>query len=83
MKNESDFLHGKRGSVLNTKNKTRVTMYLDNDVLEAFRSKADEVGKGYQTLINDTLREHASGSEPIDAKVIRKIIREELKRTGT
>jgi len=83
MKNGSDFSDGKQGAVLSTKNKTRVTMYLDNDVLDAFRGKADELGKGYQTLINETLRERITGSEPIDAKSIRKIIREELKRTGT
>ena len=83
MKNESNFSNGKQGAVLGTKNKTRVTMYLDNDVLDAFRGKADELGKGYQTLINETLRERISGSEPVDAKAIRKIIREELKRTGT
>jgi uncharacterized protein (DUF4415 family) len=83
MKNENDFSNGKQGAVLGTKNKTRVTMYLDNDVLDAFRGKADELGKGYQTLINETLRERITGSEPIDAKSIRKIIREELKRTGT
>ncbi len=83
MKKKHDFSGGKRGAVLGAKNKTRVTMYLDNDVLDAFRDKAEEIGKGYQTLINETLRERLTGEGPVDAKAIRKIIREELKRTGT
>ena len=83
MKKEPDFSNGKRGAVLSAKSKTRVTIYLDNDVLDAFRDKAGELGKGYQTLINQTLRESITGEGPIDAKAIRRIIREELKRTGT
>lgn len=83
MKKKHDFSAGKRGAVLGAKNKTRVTMYLDNDVLDAFRDKAEEIGKGYQTLINETLRESLTGEGPVDANAIRKIIREELKRTGT
>lgn len=82
MKKDYDFSSGKRGSVLGTKGKTRVTMYLDNDVLEAFRTRAEKEGKGYQTLINESLREYLN-EKPLDAKALRKIIREELKRTGT
>lgn len=37
--------------------KTRVTMYLDNDVLIRFRDAAESEGVGYQTLINQALRE--------------------------
>ena len=37
--------------------KTRVTMYLDNDVLIRFREAAESEGVGYQTLINQALRE--------------------------
>jgi uncharacterized protein (DUF4415 family) len=36
--------------------KTRITIYLDDEVLEQFRQLANECGKGYQTLINATLR---------------------------
>ena len=36
--------------------KTRVTMYLDNDVLIRFREAAESEGVGYQTLINQALR---------------------------
>lgn len=82
MKTDYDFSKGKRGSVLGTKGKTRVTMYLDDDVLEAFRARAEKEGKGYQTLINESLRKYLN-EKPLDAKALRKIIREELRRTGT
>jgi len=57
-------------------------MYLDKDVVEAFRDRADQLGKGYQTLINEALREYL-GAETLNVRTLRKIIREELNRTGT
>jgi uncharacterized protein (DUF4415 family) len=38
------------------KRKTRITIYLDDEVLEEFRSLSEQCGKGYQTLINAALR---------------------------
>jgi uncharacterized protein (DUF4415 family) len=38
------------------KRKTRITIYLDDEVLDAFRSRAELTGTGYQTLINAALR---------------------------
>ena len=38
------------------KGKTRITIMLDNDLLMAFRAKAEAEGTGYQTLINQALR---------------------------
>ncbi len=38
------------------KRKTRITIYLDDEVLEQFRSLSEQCGKGYQTLINAALR---------------------------
>ncbi len=38
------------------KRKTRITIYLDDEVLETFRSLSEQSGKGYQTLINAALR---------------------------
>ncbi len=79
MKQEYDFSKGKRGPVLRSEGKTRVTMYLDNEVIEAFRAKSDEAGRGYQTLINDALRECvAKTAKPLDARTLRRILREEL-----
>ncbi len=82
MKAEYDFSKGKRGAVLKSKGKTRITMYVDNDVLATFRQRGDDSGRGYQTLINDALRHHLQKSRrPVDAKTLRRIIREELKTT--
>ena len=83
MRKEYDFGKGKRGPVAKNAGKTRITIYLDNDIIGAFREKGDELGRGYQTLINDALREALSKTEPaVDAKTLRRIIREELKKVG-
>ncbi len=83
MKKEYDFSQGKRGPVLRQKGKTRITIYLDDDVLDAFRERADRAGSGYQTMINQTLRESLGKSAtPLDEKTLRKVLREELRATG-
>ena len=83
MRKEYDFSEGKRGPVVKNTGKTRITIYLDDDIITAFREKGDKLGRGYQTLINDALREVLSNSDSVvDAKVLRRIIREELKKTG-
>lgn len=58
--------------------KSRITIMLDNDLLLAFRARAEAEGIGYPTLINQTLRA-AVGSRPVDEETLRKVIREELK----
>lgn len=79
MKNEYDFSKGKRGAVVSPKGKTRITIYLDDEVLDGFRLTAERSGKGYQTLINDALRAHQGvGGKPLTAKQVREIVREEL-----
>ena len=83
MKKEYDFKGAKRGPVIATKGKTRITIYLDDDLLKEFRDRADSSGSGYQTLINQALREYLGKSrQPIDARTLRRILREELERTG-
>ena len=62
MKKEYDFSRGKRGAVTPRKGKTRITIYLDDSVLEEFRERADSMGRGYQTMINEALREYLGGS---------------------
>ncbi len=82
MKKEYDFSKGKRGAVLKSRGKTRITIHLDDDVIEAFRVKAEAAGRGYQTLINDALRQYLSSeSKPVDSKTLRRILREELNKT--
>lgn len=58
-------------------------MYLDDQVIAAFRDRADAEGRGYQTMINEALREYlGQAREPVDAETIRRIVREELRKTG-
>ncbi len=83
MKKEYDFSRGKRGPVLRPGGKTRITMYLDDDVLEEFRERADRAGSGYQTMINQALRDYLGESAtPLDEQTLRKVLREELRATG-
>jgi len=83
MKKEYDFSKGKRGAVIPQPGKTRITIYLDNDVLEEFRERADSQGRGYQTMINDALREFlGKARQPVDARTLRRILREELRKAG-
>jgi len=42
--------------------KSRITIYLDSDVVEFFKNAAENSKTGYQTLINQTLREKIDGS---------------------
>ena len=80
MKKEYDFSKGKRGAVLPaSKGKTRITIRIDDDILEWFRGEVDAAGGGsYQTLINDALRDHIKNQqEPIEL-ILRRVVREEL-----
>ena len=80
MKREYNFSKGKRGPVVAAaKGKTRITIRIDDDILEWFREQVDEAGGGsYQTLINDAMREHiTSQQEPIEG-ILRRVVREEL-----
>jgi uncharacterized protein (DUF4415 family) len=56
MKTEYDFTNASSAVVRPVKRKTRITIYLDDEVIEEFRSLSERSGKGYQTLINAALR---------------------------
>ena len=59
--------------------KTRITIRLDEDILDWFRAQVNAAGGGnYQTLINDALREYVQRrKEPLE-DTLRRVIREEL-----
>src|SRR5690606_10999587 len=85
MRKEYDFSKGKRGAVIASPGKTRITIMLDDDVIEHFRTKAEAQGTGYQTMINTTLRTAIAESKrkslndrPVTVKVLREVLREEL-----
>jgi len=81
MREEYDFHQGKRGAVIPQPGKTRITIYVDNDVLETFRQQAENSGTGYQTIMNQALRDYlAQSSLPVDEPTLRRILREELQR---
>lgn len=83
MRKEYDFSKGSRGAVIKAKGKSRITIYIDDDVLEAYRKMGDELGRGYQTLINEALRESlVKKPAAIDARTIRRILRQELVAAG-
>ncbi|MBC3210062.1 BrnA antitoxin family protein [Pseudomonas sp. SWRI111] len=63
MNDEYDFSQGKRGAVASSKGKRRITIMLDDAVIEAARAVAENEGFGYQTVINNTLR-HALLENP-------------------
>ena len=87
MRKEYDFSRAKRAKDVphlarlqaEAKGKTRITIMLDNFVIEAFRELAEAEGIGYQTLINRTLRQ-ALTNEHITEESLRRVIREEMAR---
>lgn len=80
MKAEYDFSNAKRGAIIPQTGKTRITIYIDNDVLEKFRERGDSAGKGYQTLMNEALREYLGKvKQPLDEDTLRRVLQEELR----
>ena len=79
MRTEYDFSKGKRGALVSSKGKTRITIYIDDAVLEEFRTRAERAGTGYQTMMNEALKAYLEKNEkPVTASVLRQIIREEF-----
>ena len=84
MNEEYDFSRGKRGPVVRPPTgKTRITIRIDDDVLDWFRDQAHAAGGGsYQTLINSALRAHIeTGKENIE-EILRRVIHEEFPGYG-
>ena len=69
MRDEYDFSKGKRGAVIPSQGKTRITIYLDNEILSNFRERAEASGLGYQTLINEALKAYLKNSSDPPAAV--------------
>jgi len=79
MRPEYDFSKGKRGAVIPQKGKTRISIFIDNAVLDEFRTRADRSGTGYQTMMNDALRKYLSETDqPITEKTLRQVLRQEM-----
>ena len=84
MKKEYDFSKGRRGAILKAPpEKTRVTIRLDDDILDWFRQQVDDAGGGnYQTLINEALRSFMREKQESLETILRRVIRDELRRAG-
>ena len=87
MKDEYDFSGGRRGAIDPLPpGKTRITIRLDNDVLDWFRDQVEAAGGGnYQTLINGVLSDYIArqreNSQPQSEQLetmLRRVLREEL-----
>ena len=85
MKQEYYFSRGTRGRIAppeqEQRGKTRITIRLDEDVVNHFLREADTSGgtTGYQTLINEALRQHVEGKAPKLEETLRRIVREEMR----
>ncbi|MFP4325332.1 MAG: BrnA antitoxin family protein [Desulfonatronovibrio sp.] len=80
MKDKYDFSKGKRGAVIpSSGNKVRITIRLDRDIIDWFRSRVEEKGGGnYQTMLNNALRSYIDQQgQPLE-DILRRVVREEL-----
>ena len=84
MRKEYDFSTGRRGAVLPVgRGKTRITIRIDDDVLEWFRARADEAkGGSYQASINHALRSFVATHDDNPEETLRRVLREELSRNS-
>jgi hypothetical protein len=80
MKKEYDFSKGRRGPVIPVpKNKVRITIRIDDDILDWFRGIVERAeGGNYQTLMNDALRAYMDMKDGSAESLVRKVVREEL-----
>ena len=80
MKDHHDFSNATRGA-LNplAAGKTRITIRIDDDILDWFRAQVDAAGGGnYQTLVNAALRAHVTSRHEALEETFRRVLREEL-----
>ena len=85
MKQQYDFSKGKRGRIIppepEPRGKTRITIRIDDDLVDHFLKEAERSGgsAGYQTLIDDALRQPVEGKATKLEDTLRRILREEIK----
>ena len=79
MRKEYDFSKGKRGATIPIPaGKTRITIRLDTEVIEWFRSQVESKGGGnYQTMINNALSEYITMDSKSLEDSIRRVAQEE------
>lgn len=84
MKAKYDFSKARRGAVVPPSgSKVRITIRLDRDVLDWFKSKVEDAGGGnYQTMINDALQAFIELQDRSLEKMLRRVVREEIKKAS-
>jgi len=80
MLEEYDFSKGKRGAVIPKQGKTRITIWVDTDILEWFRDESEREGRGYQTEINHALHNYIKQDKRSIQDIVREAVRQELKK---
>lgn len=80
MRDEYDFTAGKRGPVVAPPaGKTRITIRIDDDILDWFRLQVEMAGGGnYQTVMNQALREYIENRQESLEETLRRVLREEV-----
>ena len=74
---EIDFANAKRGAVVPLEpGKTKISIRLNNAVLDHFRAVVENAGGNYQTLINEALVAYIHQQTLIEA--VRQVVREEF-----
>lgn len=79
MRTEYDFSKGKRGAIIPQKGKTRISIFINNAVLDEFRARAEKAGTGYQTMMNEALRKYLfETGQPVTEETLRQVLRQEM-----
>ncbi len=84
MKANYDFSKARRGAVVPPSgNKVRITIRLDRDLVEWFKSRVEaQSGGNYQTMLNDALRAYTCHQDESLENLLRKVVREEIKKAS-
>lgn len=84
MKAKYDFSKARRGAVVPPSGKkVRITIRLDRDIVDWFKAKVEGQGGGsYQAMLNDALRSHIENDQGSLEDLLRKVLRDELKRAS-
>ncbi len=77
MKKKYNFENGQRGAVAKKSGKTRITIFIDDDIISEFRLRAENKGTGYQSEINSVLRSYLDeNNHPVTKKELFDVLRE-------
>ena len=84
MKANCDFSTARRGAVLpSAGKKARITIRLDRDIIDWFKTKVEEQGGGsYQAMLNEALRTYIQHQDQPLEEMLRRVVREEISKVS-